>query len=227
MAHLITSHKGEPHVSSANFARYHAGTLGPGKYLLPVGKRMACTMQDSNTLRILSGAAVCTGYEWEVEGDFEEVTIENGVPGYKRIDLLTAHIETDPVERIAWKVYRGEETTGTPVVPGYIDGDLQEGDIVAEHAVCSVLIDGINPQEPKMLLQESHTIEGLYADLSKQIKDVRHSLSRTVQSMPGETVAVWSDLSGYIAIRVMRPEGGWRRVNLTKDGKALWTEGQE
>ena len=179
MPHLVTAAAPEDHVTSANTAHYHAGTIGNGKYLLPGRKGMACTLVNSNTLRILAGDAGGCGRQWEVSGAYEEVTLENGTPGYNRIDLVVARLETDPQESVAFKVIRGEDTTGTPVTPGHEDGDLNDGDILCDMPICSVQFSGINPQEPKMLLQESHTIEGLYADLSKQINDVRDSLSQT------------------------------------------------
>lgn len=187
MPHLVTAAAPEDHVTSANTAHYHAGTIGNGKYLLPGRKGMACTLVNSNTLRILAGDAVCCGRQWEVSGDYEEVTLENGTPGYNRIDLVVARLETDPQESVAFNVIRGEDTTGTPVTPGHEDGDLNDGDILCDMPICSVQFSGINPQEPKMLLQESHTIEGLYADLSKQINDVRDSLSQTIISRGTET----------------------------------------
>ncbi|WP_282209444.1 hypothetical protein, partial [Parvibacter caecicola] len=185
--HLITAHAGEPHISPENDARYNAGTLGPASYVLPTKSKMACTLIDSNTVRVLGGDAVCCGYRWAVAGDYAEVNIDNGIPGYNRVDLIVAHIETYPDYKCELRAIKGEETTGTAVVPGHIEGDLNAGDTVAEMPICSVAINGINPQEPKMLLQESHTIEGLYADLSKQIKDVRDSLSQTIISRGTET----------------------------------------
>lgn len=177
MPHLVTSHQAADHVSSANDAHYNAGTIGNGSYLLPVRSLMASTMVDPNTLRILAGDAVCCGYRWEIEGDYEEVNIENGVPGYNRIDLVVAHIETKPEEKIELRVIKGEETTGIPVVPGHIDGDLNDGDTVTEMPVCSVRIDGINPQEPVSLLKELTTLDALKAECDEHWD----SLSRPVK----------------------------------------------
>lgn len=165
MPHFVTSRQNEDHVTSANTAHLTAGLLGNGCYVLPVGQKLACTMTDSNTLRVLFGVASVCGRQWEIEGDYEEVNIDNGVPGYNRTDLLVCRIETAPQETIELKVYKGEETTGTPVVPGHVEGDLNDGDTVCEMPICTVRVNGINPQEPVMLAEESIDIMALLQEL--------------------------------------------------------------
>ena len=165
MPHFVTSAQGKAHVTSANAAHLTAGLLGNGCYVLPIGQKLACTMTDSNTLRVLFGVASVCGRQWEIEGDYEEVNIDNGVPGYNRVDLLVCCIETAPQETIALKVYKGEETTGTPVVPGHVEGDLNDGDTVCEMPICSVRVNGINPQAPVMLAEESIDIMALLQEL--------------------------------------------------------------
>lgn len=165
MPHFVTSAQGKAHVTSANAAHLTAGLLGNGCYVLPIGQKLACTMTDSNTLRVLFGVASVCGRQWEIEGDYEEVNIENGVPGYNRTDLLVCRIETAPQETIELKVYKGDETTGTPVVPGHVEGDLNDGDTVCEMPICSVRVNGINPQAPEMLAKESIDIMALLQEL--------------------------------------------------------------
>lgn len=165
MPHFVTAAVGKPHVNSTDTAHYNAGTLGPGCYVLPLRDRMACTMVDSNTLRILAGDAVVCGRQWAIEGDYEELNIDNGVPGYNRIDLVVCRIEIGESEAIELKVYKGEETTGTPVVPGHVEGDLNDGDTVCEMPICSVRVNGINPQAPEMLAKESIDIMALLQEL--------------------------------------------------------------
>ena len=152
MPHFITSAQPEDHITSANDAHLYAGLFGNGNYLLNVRELMAVTMIDSNTLRILGGDALTCGRHWEITGDYEEVSIDNGVPGFNRIDLVVAHIETAPQESISLNVIKGTETEGTPITPGYTTGDLNDGDTVTEVPICSVRINGINPSEPVKLL---------------------------------------------------------------------------
>lgn len=193
MAHLITSHKGADHVESKHAAHWNAGTLGNGCYVLPIGSKLACTMTDSNTLRVLFGVGSVCGYDWEIEGDYEEVDIDNGVPGYNRIDLLVARVETAPAEKVELKVYKGEETTGTPVVPGHVEGDLNDGDTVCEMPICSVRINGINPQAPEMLAKES-------IDIMALLEELRDYKSQTVGTVKLDDLAVTSAKLGNGAV---------------------------
>lgn len=186
MAHLITSHKGADHVESKHAAHWNAGTLGNGCYVLPIGSKLACTMTDSNTLRVLFGVGSVCGYDWEIEGDYEEVDIDNGVPGYNRIDLLVARVETAPAEKVELKVYKGEETTGTPVVPGHVEGDLNDGDTVCEMPICTVRVNGINPQAPEMLAKESIDIMALLEEL-RDYKSQAINGSKLVDKSVGAT----------------------------------------
>ena len=164
--HFVTaSQNGVKHVQSYNDAHYNAGTLGNGCYILPVRDKLQASMPDSNTVRILGGDFVVCGRHIAIDGGYEEVNIDNGIPGYNRIDLVVARVETAPSEKAELKVHKGEETTGTPVVPGHVEGDLNDGDTVCEMPICSVRINGINPQAPVMLAEESIDIMALVQEL--------------------------------------------------------------
>lgn len=181
--HFVTaSQNGVKHVQSYNDAHYNAGTLGNGCYILPVRDKLQASMPDSNTVRILGGDFVVCGRHIAIDGGYEEVNIDNGIPGYNRIDLVVARVETAPSEKAELKVYKGEETTGTPVVPGHVEGDLNDGDTVCEMPICSVRINGINPQAPEMLAKESPTITGVDADLADLLKAFQDYKSQMLEA---------------------------------------------
>ncbi len=199
MPHFVTSAQGRAHVTSANAAHLTAGLLGNGCYVLPIGSKLACTMTDSNTLRVLFGVASVCGRQWEIEGDYEEVNIDNGVPGLNRIDLLVCRIETAPQETIELKVYKGEETTGTPVVPGHVEGDLNDGDTVCEMPICSVRVNGINPQAPEMLARESIDIMALLQELRDYKSQMRTARGIDDKGIAGAKLADGAVTSAKIA----------------------------
>lgn len=177
MPHLVTSAQGHPHVQSREAALLNAGIYGPGQYVFSIGRKLAATMTDSNTMLIQDGAAMANGFFWSVDDAFEEVLIENGTPGYKRTDLVVAHIERYPKEDIDLRVLKGEETTGEPVMPAHIEGDLNDGDTVVEQPLWSVTLDGINPGEPVAQFEVSPSITE-FRDSQSQRKPISVAFER-------------------------------------------------
>lgn len=178
MPHLVTSQQAQDHIRDFNDARYNAGIVGNGFYLLQGQGNMEATMVNSNTLRIMSGDAIANGRHWSIDDSYEEYTIENGTPGYKRIDLAVAHIETMPKATIEIRILKGEEATGTPEKPSYIEGDLNDGDTVIEVPICSVLIDGINPGEPVSEMMILMSYDEFRKKTADDMKELRDSLSQ-------------------------------------------------
>lgn len=188
MPHLITSGKGEPHISSADARHYNAGTLGPGNYTLKSEGNLAGSLVDSNTFRILSGSAVTSGAHWRIEDAWEDYPVENGTPGYKRKDLVLAHIETYPKELCEIRVIKGTETTGDPVLPEHTAGDLNGGDTVAEMPLYAIPFDGINPGTPQPLFD----LLVPYADFCDSISQVNEINQDGVRVVVGHGVATVS-----------------------------------
>ncbi len=232
LLHFVTSKildaDGQPkdHVTSLNERRKTAGIVGPETYLLPVRGKMECSMVDSNTLRIMGGDAITCGGHWEVKGSYIDLTIENGTPGMKRIDLAVARLTASPQEGIVPVVIKGDEVAENPAVPGHIDGDLNSGDTVTEVPICSVLIDGINPQKPVNLIQQHllMPLDEVKAYIDTELGKLWDSVSRFSSSTNVEQVNIWDDTSGYIAIMVTRKDGSWHRANLYRNGTITWSQ---
>ena len=152
--HFITASRGgdEPHVKSADDARQNVAHIGNIDYVGNTGDKLAASMTNTNTLQILSGDGWICGHHWSVEG-FENVTIENGNPGYNRKDLVVFHAETSPSDDGYITVIKGEETTGEAVVPAHTEGDLNDGDTVAEMPLYVISLEGVNVGEPEPQFQ--------------------------------------------------------------------------
>ncbi len=159
--HFVTSAQTEPHIKSSDDARVYAGLFGNGAYVFKTGNKLSASMVDSNTLRIMDGDSIFCGRKWNIR-NFEDVTIENGTPGMKRVDLVVAHFETSPSEKISLVVYKGTEVdTGDPVVPTYIEGDLNAGDTVAEMPLYTVTLNGLTVGVPSQMFV---VVDDLYGD---------------------------------------------------------------
>lgn len=159
--HFVTSAQTDPHIKSSDDARAYAGLFGNGAYVFKTGNKLSASMVDSNTLRIMDGDSIFCGRKWNIR-NFEDVTIENGTPGMKRVDLVVAHFETSPSEEISLVVYKGTEVdTGDPVVPTYIEGDLNAGDTVAEMPLYTVTLNGLTVGVPSQMFV---VVDDLYGD---------------------------------------------------------------
>ena len=145
--HLVTAAQEEDHISSSDDARLYEAFVGSGGIVFSQGNKMSASMTDPNTMRIMDGVALLCGRYWNIT-NYEEVTITNGTPGMNSIALVVANIKTDPSEAVTLKVYEGVETEGEPVMPSYIEGDLNGGDTEAEMPLYAVTKTGLSVGDP-------------------------------------------------------------------------------
>lgn len=150
MAHLITGYAGHEHIQSSDEGAFNAAFFGNEQYVLESGKgnHFAASIIDNNTVRILDGEGLMYGRHFRIEpGNYEDVTIKTGVAGKKRIDLICATYEKkldDETESVYLQVIKGDETTGTAIVPTYTDGNILEGAIFNQMPLYKVVIENIS-----------------------------------------------------------------------------------
>ena len=168
---IMSGKTGAPHVTSQQFRQLVEGTVGQGSYILNSGENLEAELSSNNLLKIRSGIMSHHGNLSIVDiGTYDEVTIQNGTQGMKRIDLIvnryTKNDETG-IEENEWVVIMGTPDAESPVAPAYTEGNLQEGDLVDDCPVFEVHLDGINVTEVVNLLSISPDIPTLNASLSE------------------------------------------------------------
>ncbi len=173
---IMSGKTGAPHVTSQQFRQLVEGTVGQGSYILNSGENLEAELSSNNLLKIRSGIMSHHGNLSVVDiGTYDEVTIQNGTQGMKRIDLIvnryTKNDETG-IEENEWVVIMGTPDAESPVAPAYTEGNLQEGDLVDDCPVFEVHLDGINVTEVVNLLSISPDIPTLNASLSKLSDDI-------------------------------------------------------
>lgn len=174
---IMTGKTGAPHVTSQQFRQLVEGTVGQDSYILTSGENLEPELQTNNLLKIRSGMMSHHGNLSVVElGTYDEVTIQNGTQGMKRIDLVvnryTRNEETG-VEENNWVVIQGTPAAESPSAPAYTNGNLQDGDLVDDCPVFRVHLDGINVTEIEKLLD----VVGNISDLNG--KKVEKTISGT------------------------------------------------
>lgn len=172
---IVSGKSGEPHVTAQQFRQIIEGTVGQESCILTSGEFLEPELSSNNLLRIRSGMMSHHGNISCVElGTYDEVTIQNGTQGMKRIDLVvnryTKNDETG-IEENDWVVIMGTPSEGDPEVPAYTEGNLQEGDLVDDCPVFEVHLDGINVTGIKELLSVSKNMYALNADLAEKVYD--------------------------------------------------------
>lgn len=183
---ILTGKTGTPHVTSQQFRQLVEGTVGQESYILTSGENLEPELSSNNLLKIRSGIMSHHGNLSTVEiGTYDEVTIQNGTQGMKRIDLVvnryTKNDETG-IEENEWVVIMGTPDADSPVAPAYTEGNLQEGDLADDCPVFEVHLDGINVTEVKKLLSVSpnmSTLNAYLSDLSSKMTDIILRKSKT------------------------------------------------
>ena len=170
---IISGKTGSPHVTSQQFRQIFEGIIGDESCILPCGENLAPELKTNNSLKIRSGLMYHHGNLSTVElGTYDEVTIQNGTQGMKRIDLVVNRYtreEGSGTEKNEWVVIQGTPAADDPATPSYTEGNLQEGDLVDDCPVFEVHLDGINVTEVKKLLSVTPDMSTLNADLSNRL----------------------------------------------------------
>ena len=168
---IITGKTGRPHVTSRQFRGMMEGIIGQDSYVITHGENLEPELMTNNKLKIKSGMMCHHGNISTVEiGTYDEVTIQNGTQGMKRIDLIVNRYskeEGSEIEENNWVVIQGIPSAETPVAPAYTEGNLQEGDLVDDCPVLEAHLDGINVTEIKKLLSVTPDMSTINKDLSE------------------------------------------------------------
>ena len=145
---IVTSKKGEPHVTSADAGALNQGTFGTDDYVLNVGEKFRAELVSNNEIKIYDGEGMMQGRYWRIEpGTYESVTIDNGSQGKKRKDLIVARYTKDSetgVENVELAVLKGSETEGNATAPEATKGDIRNGDLKHEMVLYTVTLAGLN-----------------------------------------------------------------------------------
>lgn len=158
---LVTGKLGTPHVSSADDGSLNAAIFGEGAYLLNRGQKLRAEVINSNTVRIYDGDFCMQGRQARVDSNtYVDMTIENGSQGMKRNDLICVRYEKDIDtlnETAQLVVIKGTESAGTAVDPTVTEGDIFNGDAVAEFPLWRIPLNGITVGAPKLVCDVSPT----------------------------------------------------------------------
>lgn len=144
---LITGYQLEDHVTSLQDAMWHRG-IWKDDCIIFVGENLKAEVISNNEIRVRSGILNMQGKFCSIDmNTYDSLTINNGTAGENRIDLIVARYEKNnetQVEDVRLKVIQGTPSIATPSVPSYTEGNIDNGDLIAELPLFKVNIEGIN-----------------------------------------------------------------------------------
>lgn len=144
---LITGYQLEDHVTSLQDAMWHRG-IWKDDCIISVGENLKAEIISNNEIRVRSGILNMQGKFCSIDmNTYDSLTINNGTAGENRIDLIVARYEKNSetqVENVSLKVIQGTPSLDTPSVPSYTEGNIDNGDLIAELPLYEVHIEGIN-----------------------------------------------------------------------------------
>lgn len=144
---IITGYSGTAHVTAENDGEKIAGLLHKGKFVTNIGNQFEYSIISNNCVRIKDGVLFNQGRQMGMGyTDYEDVTIDNGLQGVKRADLIVckyAKNESSGIETGSLSVVKG--TSGDSYVdPEIVTGNILQGDTEDDFVLYRVKINGIS-----------------------------------------------------------------------------------
>jgi hypothetical protein len=182
MVHLITGYAGKPHVTSASDGALNAGIYGKGKYILNMGEKFAYEIISNNLIKIKSGFAINQGRKIEIAiNDYEEVTIDNGLQGMKRCDLIVLRYEKNSdsgIETANLVAIKGTSTDAY-AEPVYTEGDILTGKAVDDILLYKVFINGLSIEN----VESAFTLTDSLMDILAEQKRVSSGMGQQIATL--------------------------------------------
>ena len=145
---INTAYRGTPHVTAENAADLNRGVVGAESYVLPVGMQFEAELVTNNLIKIRDGCGCMQGRQVSIKkGLSDEITVENGTQGEKRIDIIAIRYEKDintEIESVETILIKGTPSEEGATVPEHIHGDIRAGDATVDWPIYEVELDGIS-----------------------------------------------------------------------------------
>ncbi|EGG83519.1 hypothetical protein HMPREF9477_00894 [Lachnospiraceae bacterium 2_1_46FAA] len=220
---IVTGYRGKPHITSEKWADLNRGIIGAEEYVLGVGRMFESELVSNNLLKIYDGCGVFQGREFSTSaGQSDEITIENGTQGEKRIDLIVARYtknEDTKIETIEPVLIKGTPSASDPAVPKYTEGNIRQGDLIADMPLYEVELNGINVVEVRPLFRALMDMNKINKYLSNKENPV---IMEKIVKTPGITLNAFEGKALSSSAITPPTVEGYRCIGLASG----WGEGQ-
>lgn len=164
---INTSPESEAHILAEDDAALYAGMLAQDS-VLNLGSKLKATVVSNNKVRISDGIVLVGGHAGRIiKGDYEDMTINNGVSGQKRNDIIAARfIAGASGGADSYKLVVIQGTPGyTASDPTYAKGDLYNGDKQRDYPLWRVKIENLSIVKVEQMFTVGKSTEEVMAEM--------------------------------------------------------------
>lgn len=169
------------HILAEDDAAIYGGLLGQD-CVLPLGQKLKATVISNNKVRIADGVVSVGGHIGRViSGDYEDMTITNGVSGKKRNDIIAARfIAGASGGSDTYKLVVIQGTAGaTASDPVTVKGDLYSGDKQRDYPLWRVKIEGLSIVK----VEQMYKVGVSDAELLERMTEMNRSLTEEITAL--------------------------------------------
>lgn len=195
---LVTGYGGKAHITPENWADLNRGFSGMESYVTETGRKFEAELISNNLLKIHDGCGIMQGRQVVIpKGQSDEVTIQNGTQGMKRIDLVVERYTKNPdtkIETTETVLIKGTPSTN-PTVPAYTVGDIRSGDMKADWPLYEVELNGINVVEVRPVfktLVNMSEIQEMLTELNSKSYEIIKSSNGYVKKYADGRFEAWA-----------------------------------
>lgn len=164
---INTSPESEAHILAEDDAALYAGMLAQDS-VLNLGNKLKATVVSNNKVRISDGIVLVGGHAGRIiKGDYEDMTINNGVSGQKRNDIIAARfIAGADGGADSYKLVVIQGIPGyTASDPAYVKGDLYNGDKQRDYPLWRVKIENLSIVKVEQMFTVGKSTEEVMAEM--------------------------------------------------------------
>lgn len=189
--YLITGYWGEPHVTAENDRGIHAGIVGTGRFVLPVGEQFRAEYIGNNTIRMYDGKLMDNGAAGGIPaGEYVDLVISNASQGMKRNDLIVFQYEKDAstlVERGTFVVIQGTESASTATDPVLTRENLLSGEAASDQmALWRIPVSGTAISAPVQVFSVVESMNSMTESVRKASTAANTANTKANAALPKE-----------------------------------------